>query len=372
MKIFFSAGDVSGDMNTAKIIAALKSEYPSAKLWGLGGRQMQKAGFESGFEFSKFNKMGYWEVIKNLPFFMLAQRKFIKKMQEEKPDLLICVDFSGFNQKLVVAAKKLNIKVIWFIAPMIWAWKRKKYIKFFKENPAHIACIFPFEPKYWLPEIKSVSFVGNPLLENSDFVDFTLKKTINPEKPWTLSLIPGSREQEVSKILPFMLDCAVTLKSIYQNSNMRIVVSKMPSLPERLYERAIELGIEVEENYDKVLKQANIALVASGTASLQVGLAGVPHIVLYKTSPLTFAVFKIFIKKKPLIGLSNIISEKEICPEFIQGEMVTENVIVRLQKIIRNPGEYEKITRELQKLRSSLGEKKTSEEMFKLIEKLIL
>ena len=372
MKIFFSAGDVSGDINTAKIIAALKLKYPNAKLCGLGGLQMQKMGFESNFEFSKFNKMGYWEVIKNLPFFLSAQKKFIQKMRDEKPDLLVCVDFSGFNQKLVVEAKKLNIKVIWYIAPMIWVWKREKYIKFFKENPVNIACIFPFEPKHWLPEIKNVCFVGNPLLENSDFAKFPIKKPINLQKPWTLALIPGSREQEVRKILPFMLEVAVTLKVLYRSSNLRIVISKMPSLPEKLYIRAAELGIEVETDYDEVLKQASVAIVASGTASLQVGLAGIPHIVLYKTSPLTFAIFKIFIKKKPLIGLSNIISEKEICPEFIQNEMIDENVIAALQKIISNSKEYEKITLELQKLRFSLGEKKTSEEMLKLIEKLIL
>ena len=370
MRIFFSAGDVSGDVNTAKIIAALKAKYPNAILRGLGGRQMQEEGFESDFEFHKFNKMGYWEVLKNLPFFLSAQKKFIQKMREEKPQLLVCVDFSGFNKKLVVEANKLGIKVLWYIAPMIWVWKREKYIKFFKENPAHIACIFPFEPKFWQPEIKSVSFVGNPLLENIDFADFPLKKTVNLEKPWTLALIPGSREQEVGKILPFMLECAMILKIISRNGLLRIVVSKMPNLPQKLYERAEELGVETETDYNKILRRANFALVASGTASLQLGLAAVPHIVLYKTSPLTFAIFKIFIKKKRLVGLSNIIAEKEICPEFIQNEMISENVVMALRNIVANPPEYEKITEELLKLRTSLGEKKASEEIVKLIEEL--
>lgn len=371
MKIFFSAGDVSGDINTAKIITELKLKYPNARLWGLGGPKMQKSGFESDFEFSKFNKMGYWEVLKNLPFFMSAQKTFIQKMKTEKPDILVCVDFSGFNKKLVTEANKLNIKVIWYIAPMIWVWKRKKYIKFFQENPAHIACIFPFEPKYWHPEIKDVSFVGNPLLENWDVAKFPPRNPINIEKPWTLALIPGSREQEVRKMLPFMLECVIILKTLYENGNMRVIVSKMPNLPENLYERAEELGIEIETDYDKILEQADIALLTSGTASLQVGLAGVPHIVLYKTSALTFMIFKMFIKKKRLIGLSNIVIGKEICPEFIQDEMIDENVIMALQKIISNHTEYEKITAELQKLRSSLGEKKTSVEMVKLIEELL-
>ena len=372
MKIFFSAGDVSGDINTAKIIADLKAKYPRAELCGLGGLQMQAAGFESFFEFSKFNKMGYWEVLKNLRFFLSAQKKFIQKMKDEKPQLLVCVDFSGFNKKLVVEANKLGIKVLWYIAPMIWVWKRKQYIEFFRKNPAHIACVFPFEPKYWQPEIKSVSFVGNPIFENFDFAKFPPKNPVNLKKTWTLALIPGSREQEVRKILPFMLECAMILRVLYHSVFFRIVISKMPNLPHKLYARAEELGVEIECDYDKVMREANVALLTSGTASLQFGLAGVPHIVLYKTSPLTLAMLKMLIKKKPLMGLSNIIAEKEICPEFFQKEMIVEDVVMTLQKIIAKPAEYEKITQELQKLRLSFGEKKASEEIVKLIEELIL
>ena len=376
MKIFFSAGDVSGDINTAKIIADLKAKYPNAELRGLGGTQMQKAGFESFFEFSKFNKMGYWEVLTKLPFFLSAQRKFIRKMKEEKPQLLVCVDFSGFNKKLVVEANKLGIKVLWYIAPMIWIWKRAKYIKFFQENPAHIACVFPFEPKHWQPEIKNASFVGNPILESFDFEQFPKKNAVNPDKPWTLALICGSREQEVRKILPFMLDCVKALKSLCgsgnSSENIRLVVSKMPNLPNELYACAQDLGAEIETDYEKIMREADFALLTSGTASLQFGLAGVPHIVLYKTSPLTFTIFRRLIKKKPLIGLANIVAEKEICPEFIQNEMIVENVVDVLLGIVGNSSKYEEITRELQKLRSSLGEKKASEEIVSLIEKLIL
>ncbi|MCL2844387.1 MAG: lipid-A-disaccharide synthase [Chitinivibrionia bacterium] len=368
MKILFSAGDVSGDNNTAGIIAELKRKYPSAQLSGLGGSAMQAAGFKSDFEFSKFNKMGYWEVIKNLPFFLAAQKKFIQKMRDEKPNALVCVDFSGFNKKLVVEANKLGIPVLWFIAPMIWVWKKEKYLRFFEKYPAHIACIFPFEPKHWSPRVKTVSFVGNPLLENLDWSAIGEKKAINPQAEFTLALIAGSREQEVRKMLPFMTECAKNLKELYPK--IKIIVSKAP-FSQDLYECAEGENIEFETDFLKVLQKADFALATSGTASLQLGLAGVGHIVLYKTSPLTFAIFKAIIKKKPLIGLTNIVVEKEIMPEFLQSDMAVENVVGAVQKILENPAEQEKIIAQLRELRGMLGDKKTSVEVVNLIESLI-
>ena len=369
MKILFSAGDVSGDINTAGIVAELKRKYPSAQLGGLGGPAMQAAGFVSDFEFSKFNKMGYWEVIKNLSFFLAAQKKFIQKMRDEKPNVLVCVDFSGFNKKLVVEANKLGIPVLWFIAPMIWVWKKEKWLRFFEKHKAHIACIFPFEPRHWLPRVKTVDFVGNPLLENFDTAAFGEKTVINAQEKFTLALIAGSREQEVRKILPFMVECAKNLKKLYPK--MKILVSKT-SLSQDLYECAAALeDIEFETEFPKVLQTADFALATSGTASLQLGLAGVGHIVLYKTSPLTFLIFKILIKKKPLMGLSNIVVEKEIMPEFLQDDMTVENVLAAAQKILGNSAKQEEMISELRKLRGLLGDKKTSEEVVNLIENII-
>ena len=367
MKIFFSAGDVSGDMNTAKIIAKLKQKYPDVKFGGLGGQAMEKEGFVSDFDFSKFNRMGYWEVVKNLPFFLSAQKKFIQKMKSEKPDVLVCVDFSGFNKKLVVEANKLKIKVLWFIAPMIWVWKKEKYIKFFQKHKAHIACIFPFEPKHWKPRINSVSFVGNPLLENFDYFSLPAKTPINLQKEFTLALIPGSREQEVKRIFPFMIECASVLKILY--GKIKITVSKTAYLPDSLYKTANEFIFEFETDFNKILKTADFAFVTSGTASLQVGLAAIPHIILYKTSSLTFFIYGMIIKKKEiLIGISNIIAEKQIIPEFVQGKMSVENVVAASQKIIENPDEYERITQDLKELRFLFGDKKTSDEIVKLID----
>ena len=365
MKVFFSAGDVSGDINTAKIIAKLKQKYPDIKLSGLGGVAMEKAGFVSDFDFSQFNRMGYAEVIKKLPFFLATQKKFIQKMRDEKPDVLVCVDFSGFNKKLVVEANKLGIRVVWFIAPMIWVWKKEKNLKFFEKYRAYIACILPFELKHWLPRINSVGFVGNPLLEDFDYTSLEEKTAINPRERFTLALIPGSREQEVKKMLPFMIECANILKVLY--GEIRVVVSKTAYLPSCLYEIADEL--EFETDFNKILKVADIALVTSGTASLQVGLAAIPNIVLYKTSPLTHLVYMTIVgKKKITVGLSNIVAEKSIVPEFIQDEMLENDVVSAARKIIENPDEYNRITQSLKELRLMFGDKKTSEELVKLID----
>ncbi|MDR0304097.1 MAG: lipid-A-disaccharide synthase [Chitinispirillales bacterium] len=369
MKIFFSAGDASGDVNTAKIIAKLKQKYPDIRFGGLGGPAMKKEGFTGDFEFSKFNKMGYWEVLKNLLFFFMSQKKFIKKMKDEKPDVLVCVDFSGFNKKLVVEANKKNIKVLWFIAPMIWVWKKEKYIKFFQKHKAHIACIFPFEPNHWKPRINSVSFVGNPLLENFDYFSLPKKTQGDLQKNFTLALIPGSREQEVKKMLPFMINCALILKKTYEN--IRIIISKTAYIPENLYETANK-SFEFEADFNKILQTASAALVTSGTASLQIGLAAIPHIVLYKTSPLSYFIYKAVIRKREIvIGLSNIVAEKRIVTEFIQDKMITENVVTALKKLIENSEEYEKIARDLQNLRFLFGNKKTSEEIVKLIAEMV-
>jgi lipid-A-disaccharide synthase len=214
--------------------------------------------------------------------------------------------------------------------------------------------------------------VGNPLLENFDYS--ALKERKLSPKGFTLALIPGSRVQEVRKMLPFMIDCALTLKKIYENkglSPMRIVVSKT-SLSQKLYESANRFGFEFETDFDKILRNADVALVTSGTASLQVGLAAIPHIVLYKTSSLSFFIYKTIINKKELsIGLSNIVAEKQIVKEFIQNKMVVKDVVESLKEIIENAEEYNKITKNLQTLRFLFGSQKTSDEIVNLIEKIL-
>ena len=162
--IMFVAGDPSGDKHASFVVKRLKDEVPESDIWGIGGPGMQSAGLRTLMPFEPFNRMGFIEVALHISFFLHAKKQLINEMKKNRPDCLVCVDYPGFNMQLMKAASEMKIPVVWYIAPMVWAWKAKR-AQILAENTAHIACIFPFEVCYFKPFTNNVSFVGNPLVE---------------------------------------------------------------------------------------------------------------------------------------------------------------------------------------------------------------
>lgn len=370
--IFISAGDPSGDRNSAPLVRSILRTIPGAVCTGLGGPAMERAGFQSRFEFSRFNRMGYVEVLKDLPFFLNAKKKFIRMLELEKPDLLICVDYSGFNTPVMKAAKALGIPVLWYIAPMIWAWKKYKHGPRLGEYASHIATIFPFEVDHWLEFTENVSYVGNPLLEEKQLHKTIERESLETKKRITIAFAPGSRTMEIDRILPEMIRTVELLRqSPYE---FRFRVSCTEYLPRELYSDAEDAGIELcTDGLTELFQSSDIALVTSGTSTLHAALTGIPLLILYKGSWFLYKMVKHLTKNSEYthIGLPNIMSKEEVAREFIQHEMKAEEMVEEILRLVDDPEYFAERSARAESLRNEFGAKVPSKEMIPIIEQLI-
>jgi len=327
---------------------------------GIGGPVMQHEGLEAMLPFEPFNKMGFVEVLSHLPFFLSAQKKLIDYLKRRHPACLVCVDYSGFNIPMMKAAKRLGIPVVWYIAPMVWAWKRKRAAVLGK-YAAHICCIFPFELQYFQPFTDNVHFVGNPVVEAlppSD-PDVRLGRFLQ-SGDFTVALIPGSRVQEVARILPVMIAAFKMMKREF--SGCHGIISKHPSLDNRLFDEAASLeGVEItSEPLRDCYSRSDCAVVTSGTATLEAALCGIPHVIVYKTSAITYFLARHFIVLSH-IGLPNIIADETVAPELIQQYVTDKDIVRELSRFINDRNYFVNSVRKLFALRSLLGARRPSE-----------
>jgi len=333
--VMFIAGEPSGDLHASSVIRNIRERSPDAEVWGIGGPAMAAAGLEQVMPFEPFNCMGYVEVLRRLPFFLGAQKTLTKMMESRRPDVLVCVDYSGFNMPMLKRARKLGVPVVWYIAPMVWMWKRKR-AAVLGGLASHIAAIFPFEPPYFSPYKAPVTFVGNPLTESLPQISASGRKF--PENGgFRLAIIPGSRAQELKKMLPLMLDAASMLKQKYPR--LKVTVSRFSKFDESVFSEAKKRGFELFAGpLPELLQKSDLALITSGTATLETALLGVPMVITYRASPLTYIIYEHFVKKNNKnqpdvknptrmgrslppwfrIGLPNIIANKTIVPECVQ------------------------------------------------------
>ncbi len=362
ISVFFICGDPSGDINTAGIIRRVKNEFPESRLYGIGGPYMAAEGFEQVMDFEPFNCMGFIEVLKHLPFFLRAKSRVVKILKQDRPDLVVCVDYSGFNIPVMKKAQKAGIPVLWYIAPMIWVWKRKKYGKTLKRYASHIAAILPFEPALFREFTEKVSYVGNPVAERYENVETSGSKK-------GLLLVPGSRVQEIEKNLSLMAETVERLQE--RLGEVKTVVSKIPGIPEAVYrEASLCMDLEYSERpLDQLLAEAEAAVVVSGTATLEAALIEVPHIILYRTSKVTYFIAKSVVKSR-FIGLPNVIADKSIVPEFIQDDASPGAMAEEVAGLLSDQRRRDTMIKELKGIRELLLKKKASVEVTKLIYKI--
>ncbi|MBN1306534.1 MAG: lipid-A-disaccharide synthase [Chitinispirillaceae bacterium] len=363
----FIAGDPSGDRHSAAVIKNLQNENPSCRCIGIGGPAMKGAGFTSLLPFEPFNRMGFIEVIAHLPFFLKAQTKLVHCLGNEKPDCLVCVDYSGFNIPIMKTARKMGIPVVWYIAPMVWAWKKHR-ATILARYASHICCIFPFEVPFFLPYTDRVSFVGNPLAEDRPCMRFFKYRV--PDNP-LLAIIPGSRPQEVTRILQPMVGAYKLLKTTYPA--LRATVSRYASLPEDLFIKTCK-GTDIEihnGSLSDLLLKTDIALVTSGTATLETALMGIPHVIVYKTSPITYTIFKHFATISS-IGLPNIIAGETVAPECIQRYVTEKELAERVIRFLSDESLYRKTAERLLQISDLLGAEKPSHAVADIIRRCSL
>jgi lipid-A-disaccharide synthase len=325
---------------------------------------MAAAGLAQTMPFEPFNRMGYAEVVRGLPFFLGAKKKLIRMMKDRPPDALVCVDYSGFNMPMMKAARRLGVPVVWYIAPMVWAWKRKR-AETLGKHASHIALIFPFEEQYFAHYPAPATFVGNPLAESLPPLDISSRKPPRPDD-FRIAVVPGSRPQEIKNMLGMMIDAAKMLKDKYPG--IKITVSRFSGLPESLFANV------PFDHFDgplpELLGKSDLALITSGTATLETALRGVPMVITYRTSPVSYSIYRIFVKIR-LYGLPNIIAGSRIVPECIQNDATPQNLFDEAERFLSTPSYYEETARKLSALRAALGaargEKKPSEEVADII-----
>ena len=358
MKIMFSAGEASGDTHGASVAKALLEKYPEAQLFGMGGDLMKQAGVDIIYDIQQLGFIGIVEIVKHLPTFFKL-RSFLKEaILREKPDVLVCIDYPGFNMKLAKVAKELHIPVVYYIAPTIWAWNKGRG-KDIAKTVTKVASIFPFEAEAYREFGVDVEFVGNPLVDivhptmsyESALAHFGADTTSR-----NILLMPGSRKQEVEGLLPTMLTAA---ERLYENhKDLKFFLPRAHTIPREDIDRILQaysVPVTVTEGYNYDLMQICTACIAaSGTATLETALMNVPTVLIYKVASLTYVIGKLLVNIDH-IGLPNIMAKRRIIPELLQGEVTPENVERELANILDHEAVYTQMKADLAQVKVELG-----------------
>jgi lipid-A-disaccharide synthase len=337
MNYYLIAGEASGDLHGSNLIKELKLLDKDARIRCWGGDLMQEAGGEVVKHYRELAFMGFAEVIRNLPT-ILANMKFCKEdVARFDPDVLILIDYPGFNLRIAKWAKARGMRVIYYISPQVWAWKESR-VKTIRKVVDRMLVILPFEKDFYHKWDYKVEYIGHPLVQ----VVQEFREKNNPApitgKP-VVALLPGSRKQEVSKKLPVMLEASRNFPQ-YQ-----FIVAKATSLEDEFYAPFLQgyPGVQsVKGKTYHLLVQAAAALVTSGTATLETALFDVPQVVCYKGSPLSYQIAKRLIKIK-YISLVNLIMDRPVVTELIQDELTVKNITRELESILLDEGRISKI-----------------------------
>lgn len=354
MKYYFLAGEASGDLHGANLAKAIRNLDADASFKGWGGEQMQAAGVHITKHYRELAFMGFIEVIKNI---RTIQKNFKVSKQDilaYKPDVLILIDYPGFNLRMAKWAKKSGFLVIYYISPQVWAWKEKRVLQV-KKYVDRMLVILPFEKAYYQKWGIEVDYVGHPLIEAIDSFQSTQnKKNIQdnnaPDNKKIIALLPGSRKQEISTKLPIMLEASKYFLDYH------FVVAKAPGMDEHFYDQLLNPYPNVTSTSNKtydLLSIATAACVTSGTATLETALFGVPEVVCYKGNPLSYFIAKLLIKIK-YICLVNLIMDKAVVAELIQHQFTVENLCKNLKELLENNKRLAEIKADYDALRKKL------------------
>jgi len=357
MKYYIIAGEASGDLHGSNLMKGLIKHDPNAEFYIWGGDYMKSCGGTLRKHYRDLAFMGFTEVIRHLPEIMRNLNFCKKDILEFQPDVLILIDYPGFNMRIAEFAHKKNILNFYYISPQVWAWKAGR-VKKLKKWVNEMFVILPFEKEFYARFQMDVTFEGHPLLDA--IVQYQNEKTIVPVKTNIIALLPGSRKQEVSKMLPEMLLASK------QFPHAKIVVAAAPALPASLFEKLCE-GFNVQIVYGKtydVLSQAHVAMVTSGTATLETALFKVPFVVCYKGSKLSHWLAKKLIKVK-YISLVNLILDKPVVRELIQDDLNLTNLSQEINDLWSEGNYRTRMLNEFDSLISTLGGDGASERVAK-------
>ena len=356
--IYVVAGEVSGDRLASDLVRALKKRNPELKAYGVGGPMMRAAGQEQSFDLARHAVVGLTDVLKNLPKFLKFFRQVKAEIAQRKPDVVILVDYPGFNLRLAKALHRENPPpaVVYYVSPQVWAWKAGR-AKTMEKILERLLVIFPFEVEWFArqaPKLK-VKWVGHPLADRW----IEQGKARATEEIPCIALLPGSRPKEIARHWPLLLETAARIAREQRNVQF-VTLATGPEMRQRLEEEwskhptsGVSLDIVSGQSLT-LLNRCTLAIVASGTATLECAMAGLPMLVIYKTSWFTYLLGRLLVKL-PYLSMVNVLAGEKVVPEFLQGAANPERLATATLQILRNPRGTEKMTQRIRQVAAKLG-----------------
>jgi len=354
--VMIIAGEASGDLHGSMLVKAMLEKNNTLFFVGVGGKALKEAGVKIFFDASEISVVGITEVFSRMPGILKAMFLVKKHLKNLRPDLLILIDFPDFNLRIASAAKKLGITVLYYISPQVWAWRPGR-IKKMKGLIDHMAVILPFEKEYYKNHRIPVTFVGHPLLD-TDVPVPNISYSGKKDDKFCIGLLPGSRDKEIMRHLPVMLETASILTK--RLKNIKFIISLAPSVNRQPAEMLIEKYNPeiyfdvVSDIVGKVFERCTLVIAASGTVTLEAALSCKPMVIIYKVSPLTYLLGKALISVSH-VSLVNLIMGKEIVPELLQTDAVPENISDIACELLNDSDSYNRIQKKLYSIRDVLG-----------------
>ena len=356
--VMIIAGEASGDLHAANLVRAMRSQSSGSELLfcGIGGPAMEAAGVELLADAGRLSVVGITEVLAKGYHLLAGIRRAKKTIKERRPDLLVLIDFPDFNLHVAAFAKKAAIPVLYYICPQVWAWRPGR-VKIIKKRVDHLAVILPFEADFFRRHQIPVTFVGHPLLDTK-----ALPAESEPapaaDGSRTIGLLPGSRDKEIARLLPVMLKAAEDLAR--RDDRLRFMISVAPSTDPFTVRQLVDrhggsAPVEiVEDGVERIFDKSILVVATSGTVTLEAALRGIPTVIVYKLSPLTYQLGKMLARVR-FIGLVNLIAGREIVPELVQGKASAGNIAATAWELLSDDSRRLHVRQELLNVRKALG-----------------
>lgn len=367
VRILISAGEASGDLYASRVIAVLKSRHPKISFFGCAGPRMQAEGVRTIVDARSLSVVGIVEVLAHIPRIYREFRKLVRAAKSEKPDLAILTDSPDFHLRLAKKLHALGIPVVYLIAPQAWAWRQGR-VRGMRQNIQQLLCIFPFEEAFFRQHVVPAQFIGHPLARivkpSMGRAEFCRKFGFQ-ESDRIVVLLPGSRHGEVARHMPFLIDAA---RRIQKAAQVRLICAlpggfglKNANFPEPLSTASIqalgtpEAGIQVIEGSTwDCLAQAEVALAASGTVTIEAALLGAPMVTFYRVNALSWILGR-WLVTAPFLSMVNLVAGRQVAAELIQGDMTGERMADETLRLLKDPAARAKMKADLQEVQAKLA-----------------
>lgn len=363
------AGEASGDMHGAALAKEILDEQNDIQLFGIGGDNMISAGVNTLYHIRDMAFLGFAEVVKHLPFILKVEKSIIEIVKREKIELAVLIDYPGFNLRLAKKLKKLGLKIIYYISPQIWAW-RKGRINKIRERVDKMIVVFPFEEEMYKRGNVNVEYVGHPLIERVESYNFKTKAELYKElqldeEKEVLLVLPGSRKHEIEKLLPVLSNASEQLASKF---NMQVVIACAESIDESYLKKFVSIPNYriVKGNTYNLFKHSKFGIIKSGTSTLEAAIFALPFIAVYSTSKFTYEMAKRLIKVQN-IAMPNIIMGNEVVKEFIQDDVNPDAIVNYCENLLNDSNKIDELVSNLIQVKNKLGGIGASQNAAKII-----